>query len=1385
MRKKNVNSKAHEYRKESSRNAARMRRCIEAQIFKEMMAMLPFHKSSNLNEQPGRLNSSLQIDKISVVRISIAYIKLRQLMLYHSKDFPNIPKIYPSSNDLPISHPCDLLNQDFLKVLDCFFMIISENGTLIYLSDNVQQYLGISKICLLGQKISDFVHPCDQKDISSLPTLPPLLPDHKPSKTHGSTPVDIVVRLKCLCSLSASNANLSNEEEGKDIISKGKSDEEDINKNYIDISSNKIIASDRDNGTKINFDSAHGGHKKNGGTNDRAIVNDFDLKPSLESLSIKTANVFTTDENDKDNDNGWEVNHVVHHQPRLNRNILNQQHNYKVMHLFGHTFYKSFSNKTNVPSVTSLCSLIIAAPVCGSLFESAIKSRALLFSRKFCGPNITKTLPNGKMNEYMKQEAGLPNLIKEPIPPVPPFLVSKHKLDMKIMYFDERVTDILGYEIWQLVGRSYYDYIHVLDLETFRKSLQNLHKKGQVQTCFYRLLVNKGGYAWINTQASLVSSSNMTFNINSSKKSFNHFSILESSDKDKKQYNGRAKESQILISERKPCNSLTTVTTNINTNPDFRFKDKENASFIDGENHVYNHSQYLKNERDRESRLKIESDEDERHIVCFHEVVSNAEGRQHILADLQGSEIHSWRAISRNTEFFLNPLQFRTSHSIPPPPSSSLSFTGSFGGQLKEPIESEKRFKEREDMFKRAPRLIQIGDSQPFFLQSGNGVGKKRFYEAKIVAKKGRKWKKGEEDVKIIDDHLENGKLDDHYDGLEDYLENIKNNRPGKNSDKIPVKIHDFDKTIDGKKSKLDNCFVNCHMDEAYPFDFDLFLGESKQTIDDDANEDSLLSRAPLAGDTCISLPTSLPLSPLLKIYGGDSNVKKSIHLDCSSFIKTKLEARRLAPLDNINPAQTLSKHLISQNPNYSFSSSTLSQRISIPHKAKHFFPRLSADCRIDSMENILEDIISLQEESQFQTSNSHLLGRTDCKSKRVENIKRSLLSSSDFGDDQKLSIIAPYNSKLIQIPLSRNLPIIIPPLSISQLPITSSNNILNSSGLSDITTERPSLASQKALRTLTHSNNNNINNGLITSAPKLSITTTFTPNNINCNHSSPDPSIAIKNLFKKMDYNVTSQNLERNNDLISFRPKSIINDKISVAPKKYGYNGIKLNESGNFGNFTTNSIRSRLNDTFANTSVDRQFQNGAIRKKIDPKFVPKVLINSVLANLLRNGEDLSNGYKCFESANGRRDLVQSDIPNIDIDPYISDCKYRGYSFDKFAHRSDDLEIFDTKFTNLNKYNSLCRSPDDKKLFNDDPTFIHYNGSNGASTPTCIESDTDHLLPFDSPPRFLSQNFFDEGRYSMNEGLNLIEGPKEFLFHYNNDENMDMFEETSILDDLI
>ncbi|XP_068766659.1 hypoxia-inducible factor 3-alpha, partial [Struthio camelus] len=86
-------------------------------------------------------------------------------------------------------------------------------------------------------------------------------------------------------------------------------------------------------------------------------------------------------------------------------------------------------------------------------------------------------------------------------------VLSRHSLDMKFTYCDDRMEEVAGYAPEELLGCSLYEYVHALDSGTLSRSVHALLSKGQAVTNQYRFLAKRGGYLWAQTQATVIANS--------------------------------------------------------------------------------------------------------------------------------------------------------------------------------------------------------------------------------------------------------------------------------------------------------------------------------------------------------------------------------------------------------------------------------------------------------------------------------------------------------------------------------------------------------------------------------------------------------------------------------------------------------------------------------------------------------------------------------------------------------------------------------------------------------------------------------------------------------------------------------------------------------------
>uniref|UniRef100_A0A8D0H1Z1 Hypoxia-inducible factor 1-alpha n=1 Tax=Sphenodon punctatus TaxID=8508 RepID=A0A8D0H1Z1_SPHPU len=134
-----------ERRKEKSRDAARCRRSKESEVFYELAHQLPLphHVSAHL-------------DKASIMRLTISYLRMRKLL---------------DAGDLETEAEMETqLNCFYLKALDGFVMVLSEDGDMIYMSENVNKCMGLTQFELTGHSVFDFTHPCDHEELREMLT---------------------------------------------------------------------------------------------------------------------------------------------------------------------------------------------------------------------------------------------------------------------------------------------------------------------------------------------------------------------------------------------------------------------------------------------------------------------------------------------------------------------------------------------------------------------------------------------------------------------------------------------------------------------------------------------------------------------------------------------------------------------------------------------------------------------------------------------------------------------------------------------------------------------------------------------------------------------------------------------------------------------------------------------------------------------------------------------------------------------------------------------------------------------------------------------------------------------------------------------------------------
>nr|XP_061787627.1 endothelial PAS domain-containing protein 1-like isoform X3 [Nerophis lumbriciformis] len=152
-----------ERRRAVSREAARRRRRVESDMFGDLSRLLPLPTSVRPH-----------LDKPSVIRLAVSYIRLKALVT------GNPPEGLPGTLEQVLTGTihrqggvggvhldCKDESDVYLRNLEGFVMVLSCEGDMMFLSENVSKYLGLTQIELMGHNLLDFTHPCDQQEIRS------------------------------------------------------------------------------------------------------------------------------------------------------------------------------------------------------------------------------------------------------------------------------------------------------------------------------------------------------------------------------------------------------------------------------------------------------------------------------------------------------------------------------------------------------------------------------------------------------------------------------------------------------------------------------------------------------------------------------------------------------------------------------------------------------------------------------------------------------------------------------------------------------------------------------------------------------------------------------------------------------------------------------------------------------------------------------------------------------------------------------------------------------------------------------------------------------------------------------------------------------------------
>ncbi|XP_038073103.1 neuronal PAS domain-containing protein 3-like [Patiria miniata] len=162
-------------RKEKSRDAARNRRGKENYEYYELAKMLPL---------PAAITS--QLDKASIIRLTISYLKIRDFAMQGDPPWHHYPDGHSGGMSRSLSSVLQgrfsqqhsgmsaiaqevfehNLGGHILQAFDGFLFALSNDGRFLYISETVSIYLGLSQVELTGSSVFDYIHAGDRNELA-------------------------------------------------------------------------------------------------------------------------------------------------------------------------------------------------------------------------------------------------------------------------------------------------------------------------------------------------------------------------------------------------------------------------------------------------------------------------------------------------------------------------------------------------------------------------------------------------------------------------------------------------------------------------------------------------------------------------------------------------------------------------------------------------------------------------------------------------------------------------------------------------------------------------------------------------------------------------------------------------------------------------------------------------------------------------------------------------------------------------------------------------------------------------------------------------------------------------------------------------------------------
>nr|XP_040035298.1 endothelial PAS domain-containing protein 1b [Gasterosteus aculeatus aculeatus] len=141
--------------------------------------------------------SAPHLDKASIMRLAISFLRTRKVIATGGRG--------SSGRDGEDDQQMDSL---YLKSLEGFVTMVTSDGDMIFLSENISKFMGLTQVDLTGHSIFDFTHPCDHEEIRENLSLKTSGSGSGKKGKDLSTERDFFMRMKCTVTNRGRTVNL-------------------------------------------------------------------------------------------------------------------------------------------------------------------------------------------------------------------------------------------------------------------------------------------------------------------------------------------------------------------------------------------------------------------------------------------------------------------------------------------------------------------------------------------------------------------------------------------------------------------------------------------------------------------------------------------------------------------------------------------------------------------------------------------------------------------------------------------------------------------------------------------------------------------------------------------------------------------------------------------------------------------------------------------------------------------------------------------------------------------------------------------------------------------------------------------------------------------------